>query len=254
MAIGTGVILVCVLVSVVTGGAGAAAVSLVFATAAKTGTAAALTGGVIGGTTAGIIKSQETDDTEEIIKAIALEGSKGYKIGAICGTVSGGMSESFLINGLVKETLFDANQVARLLKLGYSRELILALNECSLTTEQIALLENYDLFEIIVDGKHMLVQNIDLDIVDEFGRTNAQRMTEGLAALDENGKAFQLHHLGQKDDSLLVVLSQEQHTGSGVNTIWHPKGAETDNPSSNPIWNSIRKKIWKAVADNPALK
>lgn len=49
VAIGTGVILVCVTVSVVTAGVGAPAVSLIFATAAKTGTIMALSSGAIGG-------------------------------------------------------------------------------------------------------------------------------------------------------------------------------------------------------------
>ena len=55
VAIGTGVILVCVTVSVVTAGAGAPAVSLIFATAAKTGTIMALSSGAIGGVSAGVV-------------------------------------------------------------------------------------------------------------------------------------------------------------------------------------------------------
>ena len=47
VAIGTGVILVCVTVSVVTGGAGASAISMIFAASAKTGTVMALSSGTI---------------------------------------------------------------------------------------------------------------------------------------------------------------------------------------------------------------
>ncbi len=55
VAIGTGVILVCVTVSVVTAGAGAPAVSLIFAASAKTGTIMALSSGTLSGVATGII-------------------------------------------------------------------------------------------------------------------------------------------------------------------------------------------------------
>ena len=50
-AIGTGVILVCVILTVVTDGAGAPAAAAIFATSAKSGAIAALSSAVIGGTT-----------------------------------------------------------------------------------------------------------------------------------------------------------------------------------------------------------
>ena len=61
VAIGTGVILVCVTVSVVSGGVGApAAVSMIFATAAKTGTAYALSSGTISAVAAATITGIQT--------------------------------------------------------------------------------------------------------------------------------------------------------------------------------------------------
>ena len=66
VAIGTGVILVCVTVSVVSGGVGApAAVSMIFATAAKTGTVYALSSGTISAVAAGTITGIQTGDFEE---------------------------------------------------------------------------------------------------------------------------------------------------------------------------------------------
>lgn len=55
VAIGTGVILVCVTVSAVTAGAGAPAISLIFAASAKTGTIMALSSAGFGGFTAGVV-------------------------------------------------------------------------------------------------------------------------------------------------------------------------------------------------------
>ena len=89
VAIGTGVILVCVTVSVVTGGT----TSIIFAAAAKTGMQAALTGMVLGGAAAGIVKGYETGDMNEALKAAALQGSESFKWGAISGSVFGGLQK-----------------------------------------------------------------------------------------------------------------------------------------------------------------
>lgn len=94
VAIGTGVILVCVTVSLVTGGLGAPAVSMIFAASAKTGTVMALSGGAMGGISAGIVTGVQTGDMEQALKAAALAGSEGYKWGAITGVISGGASEA----------------------------------------------------------------------------------------------------------------------------------------------------------------
>lgn len=100
VAIGTGVILVCLTISVVTGGAGAAAtgagalntISTVFAVSAKTGTACALSSGVISAATAAAVTGIETGDVEETLEAAALAGGNGFKWGAITGAVAGGIS------------------------------------------------------------------------------------------------------------------------------------------------------------------
>lgn len=95
IAIGTGVIFVCVTVSVVSGGLGApAAVSMIFASAAKTGTAYALSSGTISAVAAATITGIQTGDLEEAKKAAALAGSESFKWGAITGVIAGGASEA----------------------------------------------------------------------------------------------------------------------------------------------------------------
>lgn len=91
IAIGTGVILVCVTVSVVTAGAGAPAVSLIFAASAKTGTTFALSSGAISALTAGVVEGFKTKDFDSAMKAAALAGSESFKWGAITGAVTGGL-------------------------------------------------------------------------------------------------------------------------------------------------------------------
>ena len=93
VAIGTGVILVCVTVSVVTGGAGLAPISMVFAASAKTATTFALSSSLIGGVSAGVVEGFQTKDFDAALKAAALGGSEGFKWGAISGALIGGASE-----------------------------------------------------------------------------------------------------------------------------------------------------------------
>lgn len=93
--IGTGIILVCVTVSVVSGGIGApAAVSMIFASAAKTGTVYALSSGTISAVAAGTITGIQTGDFEEAKKAASLAGSESFKWGAITGVITGGTTKA----------------------------------------------------------------------------------------------------------------------------------------------------------------
>ena len=93
VAIGTGVILICVTVSAVTAGVGAPAVSIIFAASAKTGATFALSSATFGGVASGVITGLETKDFDAALKAAALSGSEGFKWGAITGAVVGGVSE-----------------------------------------------------------------------------------------------------------------------------------------------------------------
>ena len=98
VAIGTGVILVCVTVSYFTAGAGVpTAVNLIFTAAAKTGASFALSSGLISGVSAGIIRGIETGDMSEALEAAAIAGSESFKWGAITGAVAGGASKAISI-------------------------------------------------------------------------------------------------------------------------------------------------------------
>ncbi len=99
VAIGTGVILICVTVSVVSGGLGAPAVSMIFAASAKTGTIMGLSSGLFSGVSAGVVTGMETGDFDEAMKAAALAGSEGFKWGAITGSVAGGAGEAIALKG-----------------------------------------------------------------------------------------------------------------------------------------------------------
>ena len=93
VAIGTGVILLCVTVSVATGGAGLVPISMVFAASAKTAATMAVSSALIGGVSAGIVEGIRTHDIDAALKAAALSGSEGFKWGAISGAIVGGATK-----------------------------------------------------------------------------------------------------------------------------------------------------------------
>lgn len=110
--IGTGVILICATVSVVTGGIGVTSVSVIFAASAKTGAVTALSSGVLGGIMAGVIEARRTGDTEQALKAAVLQGSNDFKWGAITGAVEGGISQAVKL----REIPEDSEEIADIVK------------------------------------------------------------------------------------------------------------------------------------------
>lgn len=95
--IGSGVILVCVTVAVVTKNPAAAAtagktVKLIFTASsmgAKAGTIMAIESAGFGGLSSAILEGLRTNDWNEALKAGMLGASEGYKFGAIFGTMKG---------------------------------------------------------------------------------------------------------------------------------------------------------------------
>lgn len=106
VAIGTGVILVCVTVALITKNPAAAAgagktIKAIFAvssTAAKSGTVLALKSSAWGGTISAFVEATQTDDIEKIAKSGLLGASEGYKWGAIFGTVKGTIDGIKIVN------------------------------------------------------------------------------------------------------------------------------------------------------------
>lgn len=239
VAIGTGVILVCVTVSVVTGGAGAPAVSMVFAASAKTGTIFALSSGGLSAVAAGVATGIQTHDMEEAKKAAALAGSESFKWGAIMGTVSGGASEAFALKGATTNGL-TMNEAATIQKESkYPVEVIKQFH----STEEYEVFKTANLNSYMINGKTALIRSdIDLNLVDEFGRTNLRRMELGLSPLDANGASFELHHIGQEADATLAVLTQVEHDNAALH------GFKAISEIDRKVFATQRRNFWKTMA------
>lgn len=245
IAIGSGVILLCVTVSVVTAGTGASAVSMIFAASAKTGVTMGLSSGILGAIGAGIVTGVQTGDFDEAMKAAALAGSEGFKWGVISGTISGGTAEAIALKGATMNGL-TMNQAALIQKeSGYPLDVIKQFQ----TMDQYYICQKAGLTPKMVNGNAALIRKIDLDFVDEDGLTNLQRMREGLAPLDPTGVPYELHHIGQKSDSTLAILTRAEHRQGGNHKIWHYVDEATENPSSKAEWITIREDFWLNMAE-----
>ena len=62
----------------------------------------------------------------------------------------------------------------------------------------------------------ILARDLDMQIVDENGMTNLQRLQNGKNAVDANGNPFEWHHVGQKNDGALAMLSRTEHDAKGL--------------------------------------
>lgn len=99
VAVGTGVILVCATVTVVTAGAGLTTVSGFFAISTMGATVESLVGAGFGGIFAGTIEGIRTGDFDSALKAGTLAASEGFKWGAISGTVTSHIPTQQIMSG-----------------------------------------------------------------------------------------------------------------------------------------------------------
>lgn len=90
VAIGSGVILICSTVSIVTGGT----ISIVFAASAKTATEFAVSSFAVSSVISSAVEYYQTGDVQNSLKKGVLDGTESFKWGAILGSVAGGTSET----------------------------------------------------------------------------------------------------------------------------------------------------------------
>ena len=242
VAVGGGVILVCVTVSVVSAGVGAPAVSMIFAAAAKTGTTFALSSAALGGAAATITTGYQSHDPEAAFKAGLLAGSEGFKWGAISGAVVGGVSEGTALYGAAKQTQFTMNQYAKIQKeSGYPLDVIKQFHNMN----EYQAFKDANLTPKMVGNRSALIKtDIDLYKLDSKGRTNLERMKQGLAPQDSNGISYELHHIGQKKDGTLAILSQSEHDNPAI----HGFLEKTEAHAQGTNWDAERQAFWKAFA------
>lgn len=242
VAIGTGVILICVTVSVVSAVTGAPAVSMIFAASATTASGFATSSAAFGGISAGAVRGIQTGDFNEVIEAAAMGASEGFKWGAISGAVIGGGAEAFLLKSATKSGL-RMNEAALI---QVDSDLPIDVISQLHSLEEYIVYKGAGLKPIMVNGRTSLVQNIDLNYVSQLPDgteiSNLTRMQKGLAPLDpETGKYYQLHHIGQKSNGTLAVLTERQHQGNSSILNIFGKESEIDRVT----FVTKRKEFWE---------
>lgn len=241
VAVGTGVILVCITVSSLTVSS-APAVSMILAVSAKTGAKMAVSSGAIASISSGIITGIETGDMEQALKAAAENGSEAFKWGAISGALAGGATEGIGLYGATANDL-TMNQAAII-----QRETKWPLD----AIKNLHSMEEYDVYKraglvpIRINDNWAFVQNIDWDFVDDKGYTNLQRVLEqGNAPIGPDGQSYQLHHIGQHNDSPLAILTQTQHQMAGDTKAIHYQDIGR---GENPNWSRQKQEFWESMA------
>lgn len=114
--------------------------------------------------------------------------------------------------------------------------------------EEKAIYEKANLEPSEVNDRDALIKkDIDLNQEDDFGRTNLERMEQGLAPLDKDGNPIELHHVGQKMDSPLAELTRDEHRGKGNDTVLHNKQKESE--INREDFAKERAEHWKSRAE-----
>ncbi len=240
VAIGGGVVLVCVTVSAIAGEMGAAPISVIFAEAAKTAAENALSSGFISGVSAGIIEGFESKDFGKAFEAAAQAAGEKFKWGAISGALNSGKESFSNLLGEKKENGLKVDKAAEIQK--ESKYPLDVIKEFT-NTEQYDMCKELGLKAEMINGKTALVRDIDINYVDkETGMTNLERMKKGLAAVDENGNPYELHHIGQHENSTLAILTQEEHRLNGNFNIWHEYKEESE--IDRKEFDKTRKAFW----------
>ena len=68
-----------------------------------------------------------------------------------------------------------------------------------------------------------------------------------MAALDpKTGLSYQLHHIGQRQDSTLAILTEAEHMQGGNNLIWHLWEGESQ--IDRVAFAAQRQSFWKSAA------
>lgn len=242
VAIGSGVILVSVVLACAAPAVGVpAAVTAVLVCSAEGAAVTAVSSAAIGGLAAGVLRGYQTGDFDEALQAMFLNGSEEYKWGAIIGAVTGAGEEALFLKLGTKSGL-TMNEVAAIQKeTKWSLDII----------KKIHSKAEYEIYKKaglaatkMPDGTMALLREIDWNLVDQYGRTNVQRVLDKLAPIGPDGMPFELHHVGQRADSPLAILTWTEHHKEGF-SILHYK--EEGKNVAESVWKKQKEDFWKNV-------
>lgn len=249
VAIGGGVILLLVTVAVVTPSSGpAAAFSVIVAASAESAAVFAGSDALLSAVVTAVVTGIQTGDLERALRDAGLAASEGFLWGAIGGALVGGLAALSRLRGAARGGL-TLNEAAEAQRAGFPLSTIKMMrNSEELKIYQRAGLKGRCTFR----GKDDLLRSFDLQHVGPDGRNNLARMKDGLAPLDLNDVPYELHHIGQKTDSPLAILTQQEHRGPGNDAILHDKSLASEVEHGNE-WLKTKRAFWTELAAQVSL-
>lgn len=144
----------------------------------------------------------------------------------------------------LKSTSIDLPKFAE----GIKSNLISSLEEADRKLSENKIYRESDLKKENINNRECYIRNdIDYNQKDPFGRTNLERMKNGLCPININGEKIELHHKGQKMDAPLIELTMQEHRGQGNDTILHDKQKESE--IDRIKFNNEKINHWKTRAE-----
>lgn len=117
----------------------------------------------------------------------------------------------------------------------------------TVSLQEAAIYDQAGLRGEMVEGRACLVRDdIDLSITDDYGRTNLERMADGNAPLDAEGREYELHHVQQENDGILAELTASEHRGPGNDGVLHDRTGPSE--IDREAFPEVRADHWRARA------
>ena len=102
----------------------------------------------------------------------------------------------------------------------------------------------------VVNGKTVTLNNKTFDptLVDNQGRTNIQRMEQGLAPIGTDGKSVNIHHIDQTNDGHVIEITASEHQQNYSSL--HTNTGQTNSLIDRNAFNIWRKDYWEWRSNN----
>ena len=160
----------------------------------------------------------------------------------------GGAAMTKYLSDLRRSTVFNLNEIALIQQDGrYSLDFIRSLR----SMDEYNIYKNAGLVERRLEtGERVLLpKGFNFDFVDPHTKmTNLELMSKGYNPVDANGIKYEWHHVGQKTDSPLALLTKAQHHDN--HGILHPSNelSEVHTPGNEKAWTQLRKMINRTLS------
>lgn len=101
-----------------------------------------------------------------------------------------------------------------------------------------------------VNGKTVTMDNstFDPNLVDKQGRTNVQRMEQGLAPIGTDGKSVNIHHIDQTNNGSVMEMTATEHQQNYSNL--HTNTGQSPSQINRSEFNNWRRSYWEWRSSN----